>query len=350
MTSAVRHFAPPTGPLMIETFHADLPHGITLSCRASGPRDAPLVILLHGFPEAAFAWDEILALLADRYRCVAPNLRGFEQSSAPAKTGAYRPKQIVADIVALTAHCNRAAGRAADAPLAALVGHDWGGAVAWSLAAHCNRSAGRAAEAPLAALVGHDWGGAIAWGLAAQQPDRLLRLVILNSPHPATFLRELQHSPAQRKASAYMTFLCRDDAAERLAANDFARMWPLFASAEGEGAPDWLTDEMKENYRAVWRRGLQGALNYYRASPLRPPTNADDAILSLAFEPQAVTVRVPTRVIWGERDKALLPALLDGLDAFVPMLRVVRVPDASHWIVHEQPALVAREIEAALAG
>jgi pimeloyl-ACP methyl ester carboxylesterase len=303
---------------MIETFCVDLPHGITLSCRASGPPGAPLVILLHGFPEAAFVWDAILARLAGRFRCVAPNLRGFEHSSAPAGALAYRLKHVVADIVAL--------------------------------AAHCNRSAGRAAEAPLAALVGHDWGGAIAWGLAAQQPDRLLRLVILNSPHPATFLRELQHSPAQRKASAYMTFLCRDDAAERLAANDFARMWPLFASAEGEGAPDWLTDEMKENYRAVWRRGLQGALNYYRASPLRPPTNADDAILSLAFEPQAVTVRVPTRVIWGERDKALLPALLDGLDAFVPMLRVVRVPDASHWIVHEQPALVAREIEAALAG
>lgn len=313
MTSAVRHFAPPTGPLMIETFHADLPHGITLSCRASGPRDAPLVILLHGFPEAAFAWDEILALLADRYRCVAPNLRGFEQSGAPAEVEAYRPKHIVADIAALAEHCNRAAGRAADAPLAALVGHDWGGAVAWSL--------------------------------AAQQPQQLLRLVVLNSPHPATFLRDLQHSPAQQKASAYMNFLCRDDAAELLAANDFARMWPFFGSA----APDWLTDAARDQYRAVWRRGLQGGLNYYRASPLRPPTAADAAVLSLAFAPEAVTVRVPTRVIWGERDAALLPALLDGLDAYVPHLRLLRVPDASHWIVHEQPALVAREIALALA-
>ena len=313
MTSAARYFAPPTGPSMIETFHADLPHGITLSCRASGPQGAPLVILLHGFPEAAFVWDEVLALLAGRYRCVAPNLRGFEQSSAPAEVGAYRPKHIVADIVALAAHCNQAAGRAADAPLAVLVGHDWGGAVAWSL--------------------------------AAQLPQQLLRLVILNSPHPATFLRDLQHSPAQQKASAYMNFLCRDDAAELLAANDFARMWPFFGSA----APGWLTDAARDQYRAVWRRGLQGGLNYYRASPLRPPAAADDAVLSLAFAPEAVTVRVPTRVIWGERDAALLPPLLDGLDAYVPHLRLLRVPDASHWIMHEQPALVAREIALALA-
>lgn len=298
---------------MIETFHADLPHGITLSCRASGPPDAPLVALLHGFPEAAFVWDEVLTLLADRYRCVAPNLRGFELSSGPFEAGAYRPKQIAADIVALAAHCNQAAGRAADAPLAALVGHDWGGAVAWAL--------------------------------AAQRSERLQRLVIVNSPHPANFLRELQHSQAQRKASAYMNFLCRDDAAALLAANDFARLWPFFGSV----APNWLTDAARDQYRAAWRRGLQGGLNYYRASPLRPPADGDDAVLSLAFPPEAVTVRVPTRVIWGERDAALLLGLLDGLDAYVPRLRLLRVPDASHWIVHEQPALVAREIASALA-
>lgn len=307
---------------MIETFNAALPHGITLSCRATGPRGAPLLFFLHGFPEGAFVWDEMLRHFGDRYRCVAPNLRGFEQSSAPVEIDAYRPRHLAADIVALAAHCNRAVGRAADAPLAALVAHDWGGAVAWNL--------------------------------AAQQPAVLERLVIINSPHPATFLRELQHSPAQQKASAYMNFLCRRDAVELLAANDFARLWTFFTGGSvgqhAAAAPDWLTDAVKNAYRAVWRAGLQGGLNYYRASPLRPPTAGDDAIMTLAFAPEFVTVRVPTVVIWGERDIALPPALLDGLEAYVSQLRLVRLPDATHWIVHEQPALVAREIESALEG
>ena len=304
----------------IETFQAELPHGIALSCRAAGPLDAPLVIFLHGFPEAAFVWDDMLARLGGRYRCVAPNLRGYERSSSPTQVDAYRPKHLAADVAALAAECNRAAGRT-DA-------------------------------APLAALVAHDWGGAVAWGLAALRPALLERLVIVNSPHPATFLRELQRSPAQRAASAYMNFLCRDDAAARLAADDFAIMWRLIGATGDRSAPPvapaWLTDAVKDQYRGVWRAGLQGGLNYYRASPLRPPTPEADTITALALPPETVTVRVPTRVIWGERDAALLPGLLDGLDAYVPRLRVVRVADASHWIVHEQPARVAHEIEVAL--
>ncbi len=296
----------------IQAFQAALPHGITLSCRATGTLDAPLVIFLHGFPEAAFAWDEMLQALGGSYRCVAPNLRGFEQSSAPAEVEAYRAKHLVADVEALAAHCNRAAGRAPGAPLHALVAHDWGGAVAWNF--------------------------------AAQRPALLQRLVIVNSPHPATFLRELQHSPAQQAASVYMNYFCRPDAAERLAANDFERLWPVLGTHGGA----WLTEAVKAQYRAVWRAGLQGGLNYYRASPLRPMTGDDRSLMKLQFPPEAVTVQVPTLVIWGEDDPALLPSLLDGLEAWVPRLRLVRVPGASHWIVHEQPALVAREIGAAL--
>jgi pimeloyl-ACP methyl ester carboxylesterase len=298
----------------IETFDVDLAHGITLSCRAAGAADAPLVLFLHGFPEGAFAWDEMLLALSDRYRCVAPNLRGFERSSQPAGVEAYRAKHLVADIAALAAHCNGVAGRAADAPLHALVAHDWGGAVAWAV--------------------------------AAQRGALLERLVIVNSPHPATFLRDLQHSTAQQAASAYMNFLCRDDAAARLAADDFALMWRFLAA--GDAA--WLTEDVKAQYRAVWGAGLQGGLNYYRASPLRPAQGADDrALAAIVLPPEAVTVRVPTLVIWGEGDIALLPSLLDGLEAFVPDLRIVRVPGATHWIVHEQPAPVAREIGAFLA-
>ena len=302
---------------MIETFQAVLPHGITLSCRASGKVGAPVLLFLHGFPEAAFVWDATLEHFGDRYRCVAPNLRGFEQSSSPPEAEAYRIKHLIRDIDALIAQIT--------APM--------GGA--------------------LEALIAHDWGGAVAWSYAVECPQKLKRLVIINSPHPATFLRELQHNPAQQAASAYMNFLCRPDAEKLLSENDFARMWPLLTNM---GATDstrvgggWLTDAVRNQYRAVWGAGLTGGCNYYRASPLRPPTAPDAAVMKIAFAPEYVTIKVPTLVIWGEDDIALPVSLVDGLDAFVPDMRLVRVPGATHWIVHERPAFIAAEIERELA-
>jgi epoxide hydrolase 4 len=288
----------------VECFDAVLPHGITLACRAAGS-GAPRVMLLHGFPEGAFVWDEVMVALADRARCIAPNLRGYARSSAPADVQAYRARHLVADIAALIAQHSAQQG------------------------------------APIDLLVAHDWGGALAWNLAALQPALLRRLLIINSPHPATFLRELRDNPAQQAASAYIHFLCRPDAAALLAENDFARLWPFFANGGG-GA--WLDAATRERYREVWRCGFEGALNYYRASPLRPPLAADDPIHTLVLPAEMTTVRVPTTVLWGEADIALPPALLDGLDAFVPELDVRRVPHATHWIVHERPALVADTI------
>jgi epoxide hydrolase 4 len=295
---------------MIQTFDAVLPHGITLGCRATGQPGAPLLIFLHGFPEAAFVWDAVLEHFGDRYRCVAPNLRGFGPSSAPADAEQYRVKHLIRDLEALIVQLG-------------------GG--------------------PLEALVAHDWGGAVAWTFAALKPALLKRLVIINSPHPATFLRELQRSPPQQAASAYMNFLCRPDAEKLLAENDFARLWPMFenmgaadASREGGG---WLTPQVREQYRDVWRAGLTGGCNYYRASPLRPPTAADSAVMSITFTPEFVTVTKPTLVIWAEDDIALPVALIDGLDAYVLEMRLVRVPGATHWIVHERPAFIAAEIE-----
>lgn len=290
----------------IETFDLALPHGITLSCRAAGVGGGPKVVLLHGFPEAAFIWDEVMQRLAPQARCVAPNLRGFERSSAPAAVEAYRAKHLVADIAALIDSLG----------------------------------------APIDLLVAHDWGGALAWNLAAQRPALLKRLLMINSPHPATFLRELRDNAAQQAASAYMNFLCRPDAAALLAENDFARLWPFLT---GMGDAAWLDESMRERYRAVWRLGLEGALNYYRASPLRPPLRPDDAIHALVLPDEAVTVRVPTTVLWGEGDTALPLALLDGLEAWVPDLELQRVPGATHWLIHERPALVAETIARLLA-
>jgi epoxide hydrolase 4 len=296
--------------MTLQTWQQALPHGITLSCRATGERGRPVLLFLHGFPEAAFIWDELLEHFArpenGGYRCVAPNLRGYEASSQPAEVAAYRPKHLVQDLVAL----------------AQLEG------------------------APLACLVAHDWGGAVAWNFANQFPQLAQKLAIINSPHPGTFLRALQTSEAQRQASAYMNFLIRPDAEKLLREDDYRRLLGFFTHW---GPASWLTESMKAQYREVWDRSLTGGLNYYRASPLRPAREGDAAANAVSLPHEMLTVNIPTLVLWGMHDTALLPELLEGLDAYVPRLTLEKVPDASHWLVHEQPALVAQRLGAFLA-
>lgn len=304
---------------MIDTFQQILPHGIALSCRAAGERGRPVLLFLHGFPEAAFVWDELLAHFAQPehggYRCVAPNLRGYEQSSAPADVTDYRAKPLVQDLTALIEVITQ------DSPT----------------------------PGQLACLVAHDWGGALAWSVAAQLPAAMRRLAIINAPHPATFQRELANSPTQQASSAYMNFLARPDAAALLAENDFARLWPFFTNMAADSGPlAWLDEFTRDRYRAVWRQGLHGPCAYYAASPLRPPTANDPGAVAVQLPHERVTVNVPTLVVWGLGDTALPEALLDGLEGFVPDLRIERVPGATHWIVHEQPRQVAALIAAFL--
>jgi pimeloyl-ACP methyl ester carboxylesterase len=317
-----------TSPTDIETWQQDLPHGITLSCRACGKRGRPVLIFLHGFPEAAWVWDPLLVHFSKPenggYRCVAPNLRGYERSSAPDDVKAYRAKHLVQDIVAL-------------------IGLESG-------------------LAPLAALVAHDWGGAVAWSLANQHPDLLRQMVIVNSPHPGPFLKALQSHPAQQAASAYMNFLVQPDAAAQLAANDFERLLgfldgndrSLTSLTQPPGdlthaAARWLTPEIKERYRQTWRHGLQGGLNYYRASPLRPATAQDPGASAVQIPPEALHIGVPTLVLWAQDDVALLPCLTEGLAQHVPDLKLVPIAQATHWVVHEKPEQVIREITGFLA-
>lgn len=291
---------------MIETFQQTLAHGITLSCRAAGERGRPVLMLLHGFPEAAFIWDGLLEHFAKQgYRCVAPNLRGFEKSSQPADVQQYRPKHIMQDIVALI----------------------------------------EAEGAPLECLVAHDWGGAVAWNLANQKPQLIKRLAIINSPHPGTFLRDLKTSPQQQAASAYMNFLIRPDAEQLLRENDYGRLFDFFMKLGGEA---WMTPALKQQYRDVWDASLNGGLNYYRASPLRPSREGDAAAANVELPREMLTIGVPTFVMWGMEDTALLPSLVDGLDEYVPDLTLERVPGATHWIIHERPQFVAQRLEAFL--
>ena len=127
-----------------------------------------------------------------------------------------------------------------------------------------------------------------------------------------------------------------------LAADDFTRLWPFFTQMGGAA---WLDDALREQYRNLWRHGLEGPLNYYRASPLKPATSAADPIHQLELSRASVSVTVPTTVVWGDADVALPPPLLDGLGEFVSPLAVQRIAGASHWIVHEQPALIAATIK-----
>ncbi len=297
---------------MIELSQLVLPHGITLSCRSSGEKGRPVLVFLHGFPEAAFVWDDLLLHFAKpengAYRCIAPNLRGFEQSSAPTDVSAYRPKHLVQD-------------------MAALITLEGG---------------------QIECLVAHDWGGAVAWNLAASQPHLIKKLAIINSPHPGTFLRELQHSPAQQAASAYMNFLIRPDAETLLAEDDFRRLFEFFmpfSSVKGTKgpriAPDWLTEAVRAQYRSVWQAGLTGPLNFYRASPLRPGPGVATVVIPRVL----LDVHLRTLVLWGMGDIALPPALLNGLADYVPRMQLERIDGATHWIIHEQPELVAAHLQ-----
>jgi pimeloyl-ACP methyl ester carboxylesterase len=225
------------------------------------------MLFLHGFPEGAFVWDALMQRFAQPehggFRCVAPNLRGFEKSSAPAEAAAYKPAPMVQDIMAL------AAQEGVDGRI-----HTW------------SRTTG-AAPSP---------------GAPRTHADRIERLVIINSPHPGTFARELKNNPAQQQASAYMHFLARPDAEALLAADDYRRLWPFFTTmgvgAEGHG---WLTEAVRQQYRDVWDQGLAGGCNLYRVTPLKPPLPGRPRTPSRCRRPSGCGG--PTLVLWAMEDK-----------------------------------------------
>jgi len=280
----------------IQTRFVDLANGQRLHTVVCGSGEP--ILFLHGFPEFWRMWEPALEHFGRSHQAIAPDQRGYNLSSKPPAVRDYRAKPLVEDVLQL-----------ADA-----LGHE------------------------RFVLVAHDWGGAIAWNVAAWHPERVSRLVILNAPHPVTFLRELANNPAQVEASAYMT-LFREDKAERVMSEDgFRRLERMtFGQWVGNGGPGDAVH--RQAYREAWARpgALTGMLNWYRASPLHPPE--PDAPLPV-LDPAMFHLRVPTLVIWGEQDTALLPGVVDGLEQHVDDLRVVRIPEASHWVMHEQPARV----------
>ena len=273
-------------------------NGIRLHVARAG--DGPLMLFLHGFPEYWAMWRPMLEHFGARGWCaVAPDMRGYNLSEKPAEVEAYRPKHLGADVLALAEHYTK----------------------------------------EKFVLVAHDWGGAVAWGVAIARPQRLAKLVMLNSPHPYIFWRELCNSPAQQKASAYMLLFRLAKAERVLSENGYARLLDAFSD---------LDEEARQALVAAWSQpgALTGGLNYYRASPLYPPSDADPGAKKLQLKQEDFIVKVPTLVLWGERDTALLPGCLEGLEEVVPGVKIVRVPEASHWIARERTERVIAEIEA----
>ncbi len=287
---------------MPEHRYADV-NGVRLHYATAG--QGKLIMFAHGFPEFWYAWKAQLAEFARDHQAVALDMRGYNLSSKPAAVEQYAVRHLVEDLRAL----------------AEALGHR------------------------RLILVGHDWGGATAWAFAIKHPEWLEKLVIINAPHPAVFARELRENPAQQEASEYMLWFRGATAEPLLSADGFARLeQAVLADLLARGA---LTEADRRAYLEAWAQpgALTGGLNYYRAARVGPPARDGGPATGTVGEFAGdTTVRVPTLVLWGERDRALLTGNLDGLERYVPDLTIRRIPDGTHWLVHEQPALVNRLI------
>ena len=284
--------------------------GVRLNVALAGdPASAP-VILLHGFPESHRTWREVAPHLADEFYLIMPDQRGFAGSDRPQEVDDYKSDSLVDDIFALV----------------------------------------DALDLPEFALVGHDWGGAISWSAALRGDARLKRLAIINAPHPVIFQKSLIENSDQRAASQYISaFRSRmfEKAAkamgyEALFEKSFSRHVDLGIIPEAE----------RRQYIAEWSQpgGLTAMLNWYRASKIMVPPPGVTLPLPQWLLGAFPKVMVPTLVIWGMQDKALLPLQLDGLDELVDDLSIVRLPDVGHFAPWEAGDKVAAALKAFLAG
>lgn len=262
---------------------------VSLHVVAAG--QGPVVILLHGFPEFWYSWrSQIPALAAAGLRVIAPDMRGFNLSDKPSGLSEYALDKLVGDVANLIEQ--QAGGRAF--------------------------------------VVGHDWGGVVAWRLAALRPDLARKLAVLNAPHPAAYRRVLANNPLQWLRSSYILFFQIPQLAEWIIrAGDF---WLIERAFKRQASPTAFSAADIERYKAALRQteALTSALNYYRAAFWHSGT--------LFGPPQIVSV--PTLLIWGERDLYLSSQLTRGLDRWVSDLHVARLSNASHWVQNDEPEVV----------
>ena len=283
----------------MEQQRVTLANGIELDVVDAGPRDAPVLIFLHGFPESHRTWRHQIAHFSGRFRCIAPDQRGYRNSSKPQEVSAYTPDTLIGDIFQL-----------ADAL----------GVGAFT-------------------IVGHDWGGAIAWGVAigGQMNGRVIRCIIANAPHPAIFQKLLFTNETQRASSQYMRGF-RDPANDALV-REHGLAAILMKEVKWERAAQ-MEPEERDKLLTEWqdREAAFGMLNWYRASPVDvPPMDAPFDVPEGWNPPQLPKLIIPTLVIWAMDDLALPAENLEGLDEVVGNLTLVKVTDCGHFVPWEAP-------------
>jgi pimeloyl-ACP methyl ester carboxylesterase len=279
----------------LDVAHRTIPvNGIELHVAEAGPPEGPLVILLHGFPEFWFEWREQIAPLAQAgFRVVAPDQRGYNLSSKPSGIAAYRLDALANDIFALASALGR----------------------------------------QRFSVVGHDWGASVAWWMATTGGERLDRLAIMNAPHPAVWLDAMTSDPAQKKKSRYVQALRTPWIPELMVRlGGYKGLADAFKSSPRQDA---FGPQAMAAYQAAWRRpgALTATLNWYRA------LFAQDLPV-----PVAGALKVPTLVLWGDQDAFAEPELAEASAALCAEARVVHFPGASHWLPHDEPEAVTREL------
>jgi pimeloyl-ACP methyl ester carboxylesterase len=286
--------------VMAAVTRVSLSTGVALDVWTAGDPANPPIIFLHGFPESHRTWTHQMAALSDQYWCIAPDQRGYARSDKPADVADYKVPVLVADVFAL-----------ADA-----------------------LGIGRFT------LVGHDWGGAIAWAAALKDQHRVERLIQCNAAHPYVFQKTLIFDTAQREASQYITTFRERDLVSEVAAKGVD--W-FFDDRFGDGKHGLgVAPVDRAAYLDEWSQpgAIAGMLNWYRASPMRVPDPQAPAVSTPFLDAPFPKLTMPVLVIWGMSDPALLPCQLDGLDDHIDNLTVMRVPDAGHFVPWEAPDAV----------
>jgi pimeloyl-ACP methyl ester carboxylesterase len=286
------------------TTRVKLPTGVTLNVQLDGPEDGEPILLLHGFPESHRTWRGVVPILARDFRVIAPDQRGFGASDKPVGVEAYRTDRILEDLIAL-----------ADA-----------------------------LGLQRFTLVGHDWGGAVAWLAALKHPDRLSRLVIVNAPHPLVFQKSLFDDPAQRAASQYISAFRNPMMEKGIEAMGLEAFFTRTFASHADVS--LLSEEERQAYLDDW--GAPGAmtamLNWYRASEIVVPKVGEEARAPAWTRAPFPKIKVSTLVLWAMRDTALLPVQLGGLYDLVEDLRLVTSPTAGHFVPWEEPEFVTGAI------
>lgn len=293
---------------------------VRLHAVVSGPDSGTsrgTIVMLHGFPEFWYCWRHQIREFARDFRVVAPDLRGYNLSDKPQGADHYKMPHLVGDVRGLI-----------DA-----LGEE------------------------RVILMAHDWGGAVAWAFAASHADRLRHLIILNSPHPSLFMRDMVLVPEQQQASQYIHLLRSPEGEAALARDGYQHLRKTIFGTRLD--PDYIDPEDERRYLEAWSRPgvLTGMLNYYRAMPVPPPkldAGAPPPVDRAARDRAAleripkIMIRVPTLILWGMRDHALRPSLLEGLDEFISDLEIVRIAEATHWTPSEAPDEVNRALRSYL--